>query len=85
MMVQELKFSLSYEQLFQEAEDQIKRCDLRQGDDRYVQELTKAHNVLHFWHSLVMRGYPGLPDVDRVNGDFKRLASLMKLRPEDDA
>ncbi|WP_391488850.1 hypothetical protein [Leclercia tamurae] len=84
-MDQELNFSLSYEQLLQVTEDEIKKCDLRMGSERYVQHLTKAHDVLHFWHKLVMRGYPGLPDVERVNGDFQRLASLMKLRPEDDA
>lgn len=80
-----LKFSLSYEQLLQATEDEIKKCDLHPSSEHYIQQLTKAHDVLHFWHSLVMRGYPGLPDVERVNGDFKRLASLMKLRPEDDA
>lgn len=29
-MDQEFKFSLSYEQLFQEVEEQIKKCDLRE-------------------------------------------------------
>jgi len=27
-----------------------------------------------------MRGYPALPDVERVNRDFKHLGSLMGLR-----
>lgn len=33
---------------------------------------------------LVMRGYPHLHDVERVNRDFEHLASLMKARPEKD-
>lgn len=84
-MENELNFSLSYEQLLQVTEDEIKRCDLRQDGERYVQELTRAHDLLHFWHTLVMCGYSRLHDVERVNRDFEHLASLMKARPEKDA
>lgn len=84
-MEQELNFSLSYEQLLLVTEEQIKQCDLSQSGDRYVRELTKAHDLLHFWHMLVMRGYPVLPDVERVNRDFKHLASLMDSHKGKDA
>ncbi|KEA50695.1 hypothetical protein DT73_21825 [Mangrovibacter sp. MFB070] len=84
-MDNDVTFSLSYELLLEVTENEIKRCDLRQGTDHYVQALTKAHDLLHFWHTLVMRGYPLLPDVERVNRDFQYLASLMKAGKGEDA
>lgn len=45
-MDQELNFSLCYEQLFQEAEGQIKKCDLREEGPYYLQELSKASGFL---------------------------------------
>lgn len=45
-MDQEFNFSLSYEQLFQEAEEQIKKCDLREEGPYYLQDLSKASGFL---------------------------------------
>lgn len=50
-MDHEMTFSLSYELLLQETEDQIKKCDLREAGPYYFQELNKARDFLAFWLS----------------------------------
>ena len=61
-MDQEVTFSLSYEQLLQEAEESIQKCDLNKEGPYYPQELSKATDFLHFWQRLVNRGYSGVGD-----------------------
>lgn len=77
-MAEEQKLSLTYEQIYQVAENKIKECNLVQRGISYVQELSKAHEYLHFWHVLALKCYPDTPDWDRVHNDFQRLHSLIK-------
>ncbi|KNC93368.1 hypothetical protein GM30_04895 [Trabulsiella odontotermitis] len=81
----ELIFSLSYEQLLQVTEEQIKTCNLSKNGEHYVEGLTKAHDFLHFWHTLAMRGYPEMPDFECLSRDFKYLASLIPPHKREDA
>lgn len=78
----EVNFSLSYEQLFQEAEEQIKKCDLREEGPYYLQELSKASGLLAFWHRLAARGCSGVGDDDRVEADWQRLHALIYKRED---
>nr|WP_257792830.1 hypothetical protein [Enterobacter cloacae] len=41
-MDEEMMFSFSYELLTQKAEEEIRKCDLRQDGPYYVQELNRA-------------------------------------------
>ncbi|EIP3952770.1 hypothetical protein LSB85_004673 [Salmonella enterica] len=80
-MDQELNFSLSYEQLFQEAEDQIKKCDHSKEGPYYVQELAKARDFQAFWHRLALKGKTGPIDAsfyDRVEADWEHLDALIR-------
>ncbi|EJJ1299994.1 hypothetical protein NIO33_004051 [Salmonella enterica] len=52
-----MTFSLSYELLLQETEDQIKKCNLREAGPYYLQELNKARDFLAFWHRLALKGH----------------------------
>ncbi|HAF6280238.1 TPA: hypothetical protein G9F26_004458 [Salmonella enterica] len=81
-MDQELNFSLCYEQLFQEAEGQIKKCDLREEGPYYLQELSKASGLLAFWHRLANRGYSCVGDYERVEADWQRLHALIYKRED---
>ncbi|EPJ9711413.1 hypothetical protein KE004_005546, partial [Citrobacter freundii] len=81
-MDQEVTFSLSYEQLLQEAEESIQKCDLNKEGPYYPQELSKATDFLHFWHRLVNRGYSGVGDYERIEADWQRLHTLV-FRIED--
>ncbi|MCS3490830.1 hypothetical protein NFL61_23080 (plasmid) [Enterobacter ludwigii] len=76
-MDQELNFSLSYELLMQKTEDEIRKCDLRQDGCHYVQELNRASDLLRFWFILAMSGYPGVPDMERIDADRQRLEGLI--------
>jgi hypothetical protein len=68
----EVNFSLSYEQLFQEAEKQIKKRNLSRTGEFYVHEKIMANDILMFWHSLALRGYRGSRSND-VKNHAKRL------------
>lgn len=72
-MNEEPKFSLSYEQLLQETEVQIKKRNLSRASEFYVHERIMADNMLMFLHSLVLRGYQGISDTARIEADFQRL------------
>ncbi|WP_341484549.1 hypothetical protein, partial [Citrobacter freundii] len=69
----EVNFSLSYMQLFQEAEKQIKKRNLSRTGEFYVHEKIMANDILMFWHSLALRGYQGIPDTARIDADWQRL------------
>nr|WP_281441334.1 hypothetical protein [Klebsiella pneumoniae]WGU91837.1 hypothetical protein QIU02_01030 [Klebsiella pneumoniae] len=49
-MDEEMLFSLSYEQMTQMAEEEIKQCDFRRDGTHYVWEVNKAHDILRFWY-----------------------------------
>lgn len=51
-MDEEMMFSLSYEQMTQMPEEEIKQCDFRRDGTHYVWEVNKAHDILRFWYSL---------------------------------
>ncbi|EAU5447755.1 hypothetical protein EFX16_19760 [Salmonella enterica] len=76
-MDQEMTFSLSYEQLTQKTEEEIRKCDLSQDGPYYVQELSRASDILRFWFILAMSGYPELPDMERIDADRLRLEGLI--------
>ncbi|HBT3263226.1 hypothetical protein OW909_25220 [Klebsiella pneumoniae] len=76
-MDQELNFSLSYEQLTREAEEQIKKCNLDKDNYFYGRELDKASALLLFWHRLAIVGYTGVTGNERVEADLLRLKALI--------
>lgn len=76
-MDEEMTFSLSYELLTQKAEEEIRKCDLRLDGPYYVQELNRASDILRFWFILAMSGYPGVPDMERIDADRLRLEGLI--------
>lgn len=76
-MDNELTFSLSYEQLLQVTEDEIKKCDLSKEGPYYTTELSKASDFLHFWHRLANRGYSGVGDYKRIEADWQHLQTLI--------
>ncbi|MDK9637866.1 hypothetical protein [Enterobacter hormaechei] len=78
----EVNFSLSYEQLLQEAEESIQKCDLSKEGPYYPQELSKATDLLHFWHRLANRGYSGVGDYERIEADWQRLHALVFKRED---
>ncbi|EAB5865429.1 hypothetical protein BXE85_15410 [Salmonella enterica subsp. enterica] len=80
-MDNEVTFSLSFEQLLQETEDQIKKCDLREAGPYYLQELNKARDFLAFWHRLALKGQAGTPDArsyERIDADWEPLDALIR-------
>ncbi|WP_413508582.1 hypothetical protein [Serratia proteamaculans] len=80
-MDEELKFSLSYELLFQETKEQIKKCDLSEEGPYYLQELTKARDFLAFWHRLALKGQTGKVETrfyERIDADWEHLDALIK-------
>ena len=80
-MDHEMTFSLSYELLLQETEDQIKKCDLREAGPYYFQELNKARDFLAFWHRLALKGKRGPADAsiyERIEADWERLDALIR-------
>ncbi len=80
-MDEEMLFSLSYEQMTQMAEEEIKQCDFRRDGTHYVWEVNKAHDILRFWYLLALRGHTGL-STTRVEADYKRLKTLISQRNE---
>lgn len=54
-----MTFSLSYEQLTREAEEEIKKCNLDKDKYFYGRELDKASALLLFWYRLAIVGYAG--------------------------
>ena len=77
----EVNFSLSYEQLLEEAEESIKKCDFRRDGTHYVWEMNKAHDILRFWYLLALRGHKGWATT-QVESDYKRLKTLISERDE---
>ena len=55
-MDNDVTFALSYEQLLQETEAQIKKCDLNRTGEHYVAEWLKARAFMSFWHTLALKG-----------------------------
>ncbi|WPS11039.1 hypothetical protein SM907_24550 (plasmid) [Klebsiella aerogenes] len=76
-MDQERNFSLSYEQLTREAEEQIKKCNLDKDNYFYGRELDKASALLLFWYRLAIVGYTGVTGNERVEADLVRLKALI--------
>jgi hypothetical protein len=70
-----MMFSLSYEQMTQMAEEEIKQCDFRRDGTHYVWEVNKAHDILRFWY-LLRCADTGLATT-RVEADYKRLKTLI--------
>ncbi|RRF81998.1 hypothetical protein EAO22_27785 [Klebsiella pneumoniae] len=79
-MYEDMLFSLSYEQMTQMAEEEIKQCDFRRDGTHYVWEVNKAHDILRFWYPE-LRGHTGLATT-RVEADYKRLKTLISERDE---
>jgi hypothetical protein len=79
-MDKKVTFSLSYEQLIQETEEQIKKCGLNKTGEHFVPEWLKARTLLAFWHSLALKGCPGIPDTGRIDADWQRLDALISNR-----
>lgn len=80
-MDQELNFSLSYEQLLQETEEQIKKCELSKEGRYFIQELNKARDVLAFWHRLALKGQTGPADArmyECIDAGWDRLDALIR-------
>lgn len=78
----EVNFSLSYEQLLQETEAQIKKRNFSRTGEFYVHEKIMADNILMFWHSLALRGYQGIPDTKRIEADWQRLNAYIENEGE---
>ncbi|EAV4528678.1 hypothetical protein CSM15_003342 [Salmonella enterica subsp. diarizonae] len=78
----EVNFSLSYEQLLQETEKQIKKRNLSRTGEFYVHEKIMANDILMFWHSLALRGYQGIPDTERIDTDWQRLNACIENEGE---
>lgn len=76
-MDKEPAFSLSYEQLTREAEEEIKKCNLDKDGYLYGRELEKASALLLFWHRLAIVGYTGVTGNERVEADLLRLKALI--------
>lgn len=81
-MDNEVTFSLSYEQLLEETEESIQKCDLSKDGPHYPEELSKATDLLHFWNRLANRGYSGVGDYERIEADWKRLHALVFKRED---
>ncbi len=70
-MDEEMMFSLSYEQMTQMAEEEIKQCDFRRDGTHYVWEVNKAHDILRFWYlrrCADTRAWPPLGSKQTING-----------------
>jgi len=78
----DVNFSLSYEQLLEETEKQIKKRNLSRTGEFYVHEKIMADNILMFWHSLALRGYHGIPDTKRIEADWLRLNAYIENEGE---
>ncbi|HHI2554905.1 hypothetical protein [Klebsiella aerogenes] len=76
-MDHEVTFSLSYEQLTCEAEEEIKKCNLDKDGYLYGRELEKASALLLFWHRLAIVGYTGVTGNERVEADLLHLKALI--------
>lgn len=70
-------FSISYEQITQAAEEEIRKCDLRNNSPRYLQELDRAAGILKLWSSVTLKGHPDGNGFQRVSKDRQRLRELM--------
>lgn len=78
-----MSFSLSYEQLFEAAEAEIRKCDLRQSGRYYAMEIDRASEIVRFWFLLSLRGYSNLPDMERIEVDMQRLEEMILNRQSD--
>ncbi len=74
-MDQKMTFSLSYEQMTQMAEEEIKQCDFA-GMEPIMLGSEQGHDILRFWYLLALRGHTGL-STTRVEADYKRLKTLI--------
>lgn len=72
-----MTFSLSYEQLLQETEERIKKYDLNKTGKHYAHNFIMACDLRSFWHTLAVKGYLGIPDVERIDADWARLDALI--------
>ncbi|MFX2610918.1 hypothetical protein [Enterobacter mori] len=77
-MEQELAFSLSYELLTRTAEQEIRKCALHLDRPHHAPELNSASDILRFWFILALSGYPGVPDMERIDADRQRLEGLLR-------
>ncbi|ENG6109636.1 hypothetical protein ACAY19_004701 [Serratia liquefaciens] len=79
-MDEELKFSLSYEQLTRIAEERIRECELDSQGAKYISESSKASALLGFWYELAINGAP-LNDYEQtkalIDADRQRLRKLI--------
>lgn len=79
-MDQELKFSLSYEQMTKIAEERIRECELDSQGAKYISESARAGAVLIFWYELAITGAP-LNNYEqakaRIDADHLRLRNLI--------
>ncbi len=79
-MVNELNFSLSYEQLTRVAEEHIRKCELDSHGAKYISESAKAGAVLVFWYELAIHGVP-LKNYEHtkalIDADHQRLRKLI--------
>ncbi|HGM4961241.1 TPA: hypothetical protein ACKPZ6_004836 [Serratia liquefaciens] len=79
-MDNELKFSLSYEQLTRFAEERIRECKLDSHGVIYISESTKAGAFLGLWYELAINGYASLNAKqikDPIDADHQRLRKLI--------
>lgn len=79
-MDDELKFSLSYEELLKAAEKEINNCDLQSGNKFWSKEL--ADTIVRFWHILALRGQQEQSGLERVAADLLHLKALIKQKQE---
>lgn len=77
-----MTFSLSYEQLLEETEKQIKKRNLSRTGEFYFHEKIMTDNILMFWHSLALRGYQDILDMERIEADWLRLNALVENEGE---
>lgn len=84
-MDEEMKFSLSYEQLTRFAEQRIRECKLDSEGMAYITASTEASAILGFWHELAINGYASMNTIKReelIDADLQRLRKL--IWPETD-
>lgn len=84
-MAHEVTFSLSYEQLTQFAEKNIRECNLDSRGAIYISESAKAGAVLSLWYELAINGYASMNAINRkelIDADHQRLRKL--IWPETD-
>lgn len=84
-MDNDLTFTISYEQLTEVAEEEIKKCNLDKQSQYYPWERTKADAIFGYWQMLASRVFPALEGIERVEEDSKRLSALITQPKGDEA